>query len=201
MLLNVSDRGYLTLAKPEIIDQLVILSEAYGLSINDARLEIYAEMLSDLPIEKIRVGIVHIIKTRTFAGNLPTVAEIREAANSNGVPLETRAALAWDMALTAIHKHGPYQSPSFSDPIITRIVIAWGGWTDFGLWPADETKWKRKEFMQLYAAYAADTRPPTVPDHLIGIAEGHNQDRFPEFLPEPVRIGEEPKKGQKRLSG
>ena len=188
------------MAKKQIIDQLVILSEAYGLSINEARLQIYADMLSDIPIDKLRAGIVHIIKTRTFAGNLPTVAEIREAANSNGVPLETRAALAWDMALSAIHDHGPYQSPKFPDPIITRIVIAWGGWIDFGNWPAEESKWKRKEFMQLYAAYAADTHPPEVPDHLIGIAEGNNRDHFPEFVPAPVQIGGEAQDGQKRLA-
>jgi hypothetical protein len=188
------------MAKSQIIDQLVILAEAFGLSVTDARMEIYADMLSDLPIEKLRAGIVHIIKTRTFAGNLPTVAEIREAVIGDGQPIETRAALAWDTALSAIHDHGPYQSPSFTDHIITRIVIAWGGWADFGLWPAEETKWKRKEFMQLYAAYAADTHPPEVPDHLIGISEGVNRDHFPEFVPQPVRIGEKPKEGQKRLS-
>jgi hypothetical protein len=187
------------MAKGEIIDQLVILAEAFGLSINDARMEIYAKMLLDLPIDKIQAGIICIIKTRTFAGNLPTVAEIREAIAGNGQPLETRAALAWDIVLTAIHEHGPYQSPAFADPIITRIVIAWGGWSDFGTWPAEETKWKRKEFMQLYGAYASDTRPPGVPDHLIGIAEGNNRDHFPEFVPPPVQVGGKVREGQKRI--
>jgi hypothetical protein len=54
--------------------------------------------------------------------------------------------------------------------------------------------------MQLYAAYASDTGPPEVPDHLIGIAEGMNRDHFPDFVPAPVRIGEKPKPGQQRLT-
>jgi hypothetical protein len=186
------------MAKSEIIDQLVILAEAYGLSLSDARMDIYAEMLADLPLDKLRAGVVHIIKTRTFAGNLPTVAEIREAVNGDGQPIETRAALAWDKAIKAIHDFGPYQSPAFDDPLITRIIIAWGGWIDFGAWPAEETKWKRKEFIQLYSAYDAGSESPAQPDHLIGIAEGNNQDRFPEFVPEPVQIGEELR--QKRLT-
>lgn len=187
------------MAKPQIIDQLVILAEAFGLSFNDARMGIYADCLADLSIDKIQVGVYRLIKTRTFAGNLPTVAEIREAIAGDGQPLETRAALAWDTAVRAIHEHGPYQSPQFPDPIITRIVIAWGGWIDFGNWPAEETKWKRKEFMQLYAAYASDMNPPEVPDHLIGIAEGNNRDHFPEFVPAPVQIGGKKQEGQKRI--
>ena len=185
--------------KSEIIDQLVILAEAFGLSVTDARMEIYAEMLSDLPLEKIRAGVVHLIKTRTFAGNLPTVAEIREAIAGEGQPLETRAALAWDKALTALHDHGPYQSPAFDDLIVTRIIIAWGGWIELGNWPAEESKWKRKEFMQLYGAYASDPHPPELPGHLIGIAEANNREFAPDFVPEPVRIGGEPKPEQKRL--
>ena len=167
----------------------MILAEAYGLSISEARQQIYVEALIDLDPDEVKKGVGHIIKTRTFAGNLPSVAEIREAVAGNGVPIETRAALAWDEALKAVHDHGPYQSPSFSDPITSHIIIAWGGWIEFGNWPAEETKWKRKEFIQLYEAYAASNRLPEAPDHLIGITEGNNRDHFPEFVPEPVHVG------------
>ena len=187
------------MAKSEIVDQLVILAESFGLSFNDARMDIYAECLADLPIGKIRKGIVHLIKTRTFAGNLPSVAEIREAVMGDGIPIETRAVLAWDEALKAVHDHGPYQSPSFADPITNHIIVAWGGWIEFGNWPAEETKWKRKEFIQIYESYAASNNLPGAPDHLIGIAEGNNRDQFPEFVPEPVQIGNHPEQ-KKRLT-
>ncbi len=60
---------------------------------------------------------------------------------------------------------------------------------------------KLKEFLALYSAYAADTSPPEVPDHLIGISEANNRDHFPEFVPKPVQIGGEPEKKQKRIEG
>jgi hypothetical protein len=178
------------MVKSEIVDQLVILAESFGLSFNDARMEIYVDCLTDVSLEKLKSGIVRLIKTRTFAGNLPSVAEIREASLDGDVPIETLAALAWETAAKAIHDVGPYESPSFADPIITRIIIAWGGWIDFGNWPAEQTRWKRKEFMDLYKAYAATDQRPYTPDHLIGISEGNNRDQFPEFVPEPIQIGE-----------
>jgi len=168
-----------------------IMGEAFQKTPSESLAEIYLKLLADMSIDDFEQACLTLINTRKITGTFPLVAEIREAAANGGIPLETRAALAWDTALTALHDHGPYQSPSFADPIITRIIIAWGGWADFGLWPAEETKWKRKEFMQLYAAYVSDHQAPAVPDHLIGIAEGNNRDHFPEFVPAPIQIGGE----------
>ena len=83
------------MSKTAIIQQLIIMAEAYGLPFAEARMEIYADMLSDIPVEKLRSGIVHLVKTRTFAGNLPSVAEIREAVAGEGNDLDARALLAW----------------------------------------------------------------------------------------------------------
>lgn len=174
--------------KKQIIDQLVILAEAFGLSVSDARMGIYAEMLADLPIEKIKAGIITIIKTRTFGGNLPTVAEIREAIDSEGVPLESRAAIAWDKAMYALHSHGTYQSIKFDDPLIHHIIVQWGGWAEFGNWPADQTHWKRRDFMKLYEQYAKNGGLPEPRQHLIGVAEYENQVHSPEFVPAPIMV-------------
>lgn len=174
--------------KPAIIDQLVILAEAFGLPVSQARMEIYADMLADLPIEKIKAGIVHIIRTRSFAGNLPTVAEIREAIDSEGVPMESRAAIAWDKAMYALHSHGPYQSIRFDDPIIHHIIVQWGGWTEFGDWPAEQTHWKRRDFMKLYEQYAKNGGLPDPERHLIGEAEYFNSVHSPEFVPAPIFV-------------
>lgn len=176
------------MSKKQIIDQLVILAEAFGLSVTDARMDIYAEMLADLPIEKIKAGIITIIKTRTFAGNLPTVAEIREAIESEGVPLESRAAIAWDKAMYALHSHGTYQSIKFDDPLIHHIIVQWGGWTEFGDWPAEQTHWKRRDFIKLYEQYAKNGGLPEPRQHLIGEAEFENSVHSPGFIPATILV-------------
>jgi hypothetical protein len=177
-----------------------IMGEAFQKTPSDSLAEIYFKLLQDLSIESFEQACLTLINTRKITGTFPLVAEIREAVAGAGQSLETRAALAWDVALKAMHDHGSYQSPSFADPIISRIIIAWGGWIEFGNWQAEETKWKRKEFIELYRAYSAQPGQPAPPDHLIGIAEGHNRDHFPEFVPEPVQIGADERK-QKRLNG
>lgn len=178
------------MSKTAIIQQLIIMAEAYGLPFAEARMEIYADMLSDIPVEKLRSGIVHLVKTRTFAGNLPSVAEIREAVAGEGNDLDARALLAWNEAKAAIHDVGNYQSVTFADPIIMQIIRTWGGWEKWGDWPTEETKWKEKDFIHQYKVYAKS--PDSLPDqptHLIGSAEAHNQHHFPDFVPEPVQIG------------
>lgn len=178
--------------KQKIIDQLVILAEAFGLPITSARLEIYAEMLTDFPIDQIKRGIVHLVRTRTFAGNLPTVAELREAIANDGMPLESRSALAWDKAMYAMHTIGPYESIKFDDPIINHIVIQWGGWATWGDWPSNETKWRRKEFVEQYESYARAGGIADHDRHLIGITEAANSEAHPEKVPLPKMVTTQP---------
>ena len=176
------------MAKKQIIDQLVILAEAFGLSISEARMKIYADMLADLPIDKIRAAIVHLIKNRVFAGNLPTVAEIREVAEEK-IPIESQAAIAWDKFRHALANHCPYDSVKFDDPIISHIISVWGDWTSMGDWDESQTHHRRREFGKLYEAYAKSGNLPAVPDHHVGLAEYQNtKSGYVEFTPVPVLI-------------
>jgi hypothetical protein len=184
------------MAKSEIIDQLVILAEAFGLSFNDARMEIYANCLADLPIDKIRAGVVYLIKNRTFAGNLPTVAEIREAVEQK-IPIETQAAIAWDKFRYALHNHCPYDSVKFDDPIISQIISVWGDWTSMGDWDESQTHYRRREFAKLYEAYAKSGNLPAVCDHHVGLTEYQNtRTGFVEFIPAPVLITWDERQGK-----
>lgn len=171
-----------------IHEQVLIMAEAFGLPISEARQQIYVEALMDLPADSVKCGVARLIKTRTFAGNLPTVAEIREAS-CDGEPLESRAAIAWDKLMYALHRHGTYQSIAFDDKIIYHIVSQWGGWLTIGDWPAEETHWKRKDFIKLYEAYSKANVLPEPKNHLKGLAEIEN-DRagFLDKIPAPIFI-------------
>jgi len=67
----------------QVLSQVLVLAEGFGIAMPPARQTIYAECLADLPLERLRQGVVHLLKSRTFAGNLPSIAEIREAAGGN----------------------------------------------------------------------------------------------------------------------
>lgn len=155
-----------------IHEQILILAEAYGLPISEARQQIYVEALIDLAPETVRAAVGHIIRTRSFAGNLPTVAEIREAA-TGGESVDTQIALAWDKLIYAVERHGYYDSIQFDDPVITMIVRSWGGWIKWsGEVKTDELKWARKDFEKLYRAYAGTK--PGEQKHLVGYYEREN---------------------------
>ncbi|MDD5643667.1 MAG: DUF6475 domain-containing protein, partial [Syntrophales bacterium] len=120
-------------------------------------------LLSGIPLETLSGAIGFIIKTRSFAGNLPTVAEIREAANSQGESIESRIAIAWDKLQYALEHHGFYDSVKFDDPIIHHILTSLGGWRKWsGAVTTDEMKWVRKDFEALFRAYASQPLPPPV---------------------------------------
>jgi hypothetical protein len=149
--------------------------------------EVYWKVLADMPIEAFEKAALTIINARKITGTFPMVAEIREAAGGGAGAQALRAVVAWDKFLYALHRHAPYDSVRFDDPIVTHIVRQLGGWTEMGDWPAEETKWKRKEFERLYEAYSAGNLPETN-DHLVGLTEAENRAKFPDFVPKPFLI-------------
>ncbi len=178
--------------KKEILKQVLILAEAFGLPINDARQRIYVDALSDLPLEQIEAAVLNIIKTRTFAGNLPTVAEIRESAGTGHELMETRIAIAWDKLLYALERHGTDETVIFDDPLIHHILKSWGGWIEWGngLLTKD-VKWVRKDFDALYRAYSFAQLGPPPP--CIGDCEHQNSLKgYDEFIPPPIYISGKP---------
>jgi hypothetical protein len=70
----------MTSPKTRIVNSITVMATAWGITMDQPRLKIYLEALIDLPPGAVEKGIGHLIKTRPFAGNLPVVAEIREAA-------------------------------------------------------------------------------------------------------------------------
>ena len=63
-----------------IIKAITIMATAWGIVMDGPRMKIYRDALIDLPPGAVEKAVGHLIKTRSFAGNIPVVAEIREAA-------------------------------------------------------------------------------------------------------------------------
>jgi hypothetical protein len=68
------------MSRERIVKVVTIMATAWGIVMDGPRMKIYRDALADLPPGAVEKGIGHLIKTRPFAGNIPVVAEIREAA-------------------------------------------------------------------------------------------------------------------------
>jgi hypothetical protein len=168
-----------------------VMGQAFQKVPSDPLVEIYWKVLQDMSIETFEAATQRIINTRIITGTFPLVAEIRDATKEGKESRQLAALTAWDKLVYGIHNHAPYDSVIFDDPIIYHIVRAWGGWVDMGDWPEEETKWKRKEFIELYLAYSGGNMPDPE-SHLIGLSEYENRAKFPEFVPKPFLIGGTP---------
>jgi hypothetical protein len=167
---------------------MAVMAEAFQKTPSDAMTDVYWKVLADMPIETFEKACLVLVNTRKLTGTFPMVAEIREAAGGGASAMALRTVIAWDKLMYAIHNHAPYDSVAFDDPIIMHIVRQMGGWTDMGDWPAEETKWKRREFEKLYEAYASSNALPEPDGHLVGLTEAENRAKFPDFVPKPFLI-------------
>jgi hypothetical protein len=68
------------MSKERIIKAITVMATAWGIVMDGPRMKIYRDALADLPPGAVEKAVGHLIKTRPFAGNIPVVAEIREAA-------------------------------------------------------------------------------------------------------------------------
>jgi hypothetical protein len=167
---------------------MVLMAECFQKEPSKLLVQSYWQILQDMPIETFEKACLVLVNTRKITGTFPMVAEIRDAAGGGPEAQTLRAVVAWDKFLYALHRHAPYDSVKFDDPVITHIVRQWGGWTEMGDWPVEETKWKRKEFERLYEAYSASDTLPEPDGHLVGLTEAHNRDKAPDFVPKPFQI-------------
>jgi hypothetical protein len=68
------------MSKERIVKAVTVMATAWGIVMDGPRMKIYRDALADLPPGAVEKAVGHLIKTRPFAGNIPVVAEIREAA-------------------------------------------------------------------------------------------------------------------------
>lgn len=89
--------------------------------------EAYHLALSDLTDEQLERAVVEAARTLKW---FPKVAELREIAAGQAVQCAgvTTAAEAIEKIYEQIRVIGSYGNPTFTDPLLTRVVVAMGGW-------------------------------------------------------------------------
>lgn len=149
----------------EFIVEFSKMTEYYESQTSKSRTMLYFENLAQYSLPDFTGACRKIIRDRTYQ-RMPKIAEFVEAIEGN---IDERAIEAWDEAMNACVKYGPYRSVSFEDEAINRAVNhIVGGWDKINNCGLDELVWVKKEFLSAYKAYAGKELART---RLIGISE------------------------------
>ena len=128
-----------------------VMCEYYGAKFGEGITRLYFESLEHYDIEDFKKACRKITTTRVYP-TMPKIAEFVEAIEGS---VDERAVEAWDEAMNACAKYGPYRSVSFEDEAINRAVShIVGGWDKINNCGLDELVWVKKEFLSAYKAYA-----------------------------------------------
>ena len=142
-----------------------VMCEYYGAKFGEGITRLYFESLEHYDIEDFKKACRKITTTRVYP-TMPKIAEFVEAIEGS---VDERAVEAWDEAMNACAKYGPYRSVSFEDEAINRAIShIVGGWDKINNCGLDELVWVKKEFLSAYKAYAGKELVRT---RLRGIAE------------------------------
>lgn len=160
--------------KQDILKAVAPLQLAYMSSLDDNRLRLYVEMLSDIPPSILEASVKRLIMTNKF---LPSIAEIREVAygikeiiSGTAAPDESEA---WGEVIKAIRSVGYYGKPKFSHEAITAAVNNIG-WQDICMTTNDGMNTLRSQFRRAYQL-AAERQKDNRDNAVLGISPNNEK--------------------------
>lgn len=160
--------------KQEILKAVAPLQLAFKGNLDDARMRLYVEMLSDIPPQILEAAVKKLIMTNKF---LPSIAEIRETAygikgtiSGTAAPDESEA---WGEVAKAIRSVGYYGKPKFSHEAITTAVNNIG-WQDICMTTNDGMNTLRAQFRRAYQL-AAQRQKDNRDNAVLGISPSNEK--------------------------
>lgn len=160
--------------KQEILKAVAPLQLAFKGNLDDARMRLYVEMLSDIPPSILEAAVKKLIMTNKF---LPSIAEIRETAygikgtiSGTAAPDESEA---WGEVVKAIQSVGYYRKPTFSHEAITAAVNNIG-WQDICMTTYDGMNTLRSQFRRAYQL-AAQRQKDNRDNAVLGISPNNEK--------------------------
>ncbi|MGB9780640.1 replicative helicase loader/inhibitor [Caldanaerobacter sp.] len=138
------------MTKKEVIQILGVLGAAYpNMNISEKTVDIWAELLKDIPFEVAKVVVKKHILENTYP---PTIADIRRNVFEIMTPKTERltAAEAWGEVMAAVRNYGYYREAealaSMSER--TRRVVEYIGWEEICL--SEQLDVIRGQFRMMY---------------------------------------------------
>jgi hypothetical protein len=138
--------------KPEVLALLNNISEAFpSFELTPGRINLYADMLSDLDTDALKAAVKQHIATAKWP---PTVAELREMCLTLTRPALPAWTDAWAELLSEIKRVGHWGEPRFSHDLIKQAVEGLGDWQTICAMEISETATWRAQFRQSFEGYA-----------------------------------------------
>ena len=160
--------------KQEILKAVAPLQLAFKGNLDDARMRLYVEMLSDIPPQILEAAVKKLIMTNKF---LPSIAEIRETAygikgtiSGTAAPDESEA---WGEVVKAIRAVGYYGKPKFSHEAIT-VAVNNIGWQDICMTTNEGMNTLRSQFRRAYQL-AAQRQKDNRDNAVLGISPNNEK--------------------------
>lgn len=152
----------------EFAKDIVILAEAYGAKLSEARIRVYYEDLQDIPTPLLRSALKQARQSCRF---FPTVADIRQFAIPS---IDDSALIAWAAFERAAARVGSWSPVVVEDAAAAKALV-----DTFGSWPAycaeSDTITLNTKRQQFIAAYRQRRREPK-PQYAVsleGLAGGY----------------------------
>jgi hypothetical protein len=114
--------------------------------VGQATVEAYEKHLLDLDFEPARAAIGRLAESCKF---LPSIAEVRAAARDLRMGKQRTGMEAWGDVTYAIRAVGSYRTPTFIDPVVSRVVACMG-WQELCL--GENESALRARFIEAYEA-------------------------------------------------
>jgi len=161
------------------------MAEMYGRSVSDAVIAMAYAALEKYDLADIRRAINAHVADPTRGQFLAKPADL--ILHIDGDP-ESRSLQAWTKVEGAIKRVGPHQDVVFDDSAVMVAIEDMGGWIALCGMEDTDAPYKRAEFTKRYKGYL--NRPPVRhPSKLIGLSTASNMQRFPNYKPDPILIG------------
>lgn len=163
---------------------ITALAAAFGREADDAMQLGYWLGLKDLELADVEAAVVRAIGECEY---MPKPVELRRGSGVIGTP--ERAVIAFGAVEKAIRAYGHRSSVDFEDPLINAAIRNLGGWGRVCSLDTEEfAKWWRKDFERVYSALCQAGATVEACAYLPGRDEADNHARFPDRVPEPIRV-------------
>jgi hypothetical protein len=148
------------MTRPEFVKAMAYLTAGCGKSLEPVSLEVYFDLLGDLPFDAFQTAVKRVLLRHKYA-TFPTVAELREAAaqTARGEVAPLPPAEAWALAWRAAARTDPEIDGSFDraatrlPPLVRRAIEAYG--LNALCYGSEPLTVVRAQFLRVYEQLAA----------------------------------------------
>lgn len=153
---------------------LTACAEIYARAVSEAAMGVWWDALRAFDIDAVESAFARHMRSPDVGQYMPKPADIIKVLS--GTSLDG-AMVAWSKVDRAVRAVGPYQSVTFDDPIIMRVLQDMSGWIALNSKRDDEWPFVGNEFRARYQGYKQRGEIPEHPRALIGLAEADNARR------------------------